>query len=79
MKGVFDVSDPGVAVTQSSFGGGWAWPLNAAGVQALHEFFGEPPVPLAPIGGIVGYIVEPYQSGNLAEHLRSCNVAWEVQ
>lgn len=76
---VFDLSKPGVRVTQSSFGGGWAWSLDAAGAQALHEFFGEGPGTIPIESGRPGYIVEPQQSHDLAEHLRSCNVAWEIR
>lgn len=78
MSGVFDLSKPGVRAIPSSFGGGWVVPLDAAGFQALHEFFGEYPEPLAPLGGEKGFIVEPFQTQDLAEHLRSCNVAWEI-
>lgn len=73
----FDLSKPGVAVRASDFGGGWAWALDAAGGQALFEFFREAPAECPPIGR-VAYIVEPYQSADLAEHLRACNVAWEI-
>lgn len=76
---VFDLSKPGVEVCASSFGGGWVFPLDAAGTQALHEFFDEKPAPLAPHGGRSGYIVEPQEASDLAEHLRSCNVAWEIK
>lgn len=76
---VFDLSKPGVATRPSPMGGGgWAWPLNAAGTQALFEFFGEKPSHIAPIRRWA-YIVEPQQAEDLAEHLRSCNVAWEVR
>lgn len=76
---VFDISKPSVRAVPSAFGGGgWAIPLDAAGTQALHEFFGEAPAPIAPLGNELGYIVEPYQTGALAAHLLSCNVAWEI-
>lgn len=77
MTTIFDLSKPGVAVRASDFGGGWAWALNPAGTQALFEFFNETPAECPPIGR-EAYIVEPYQSADLAEHLRSCNVAWEI-
>lgn len=81
--GVFDLSKPGARVVASSFGGGWIIPLDAAGLQACAEFFGQQPHTLKPfVGGTgehtKGYIVEPYQSADLAEHLRACNVAWEI-
>jgi hypothetical protein len=75
---MFDLSKPGVRAISSTFGGGWALPLNEDGEQALEEFFGEPAYPLAPLGNVPGYIVEPYQTGDIAEHLASCGVAWEV-
>lgn len=78
MSGIFDLSNPGAKVIPSGFGGGWILPLDAAGIQALHEFFGEPAQPIYPLGDELGYIVEPWQSQDLAEHLRSCNVAWEL-
>lgn len=76
---VFEKAMPSVAVTRSSFGGGWAVALNAAGTQALHEFFGDEPVEQPALGGTLGYIVEPYQAVDLAEHLRSCNCEWEIR
>jgi len=78
VSGIFDPQTPGVRATASGFGGGWLVPLDAAGSQALHEFFGEPPAPIAPLGGEAGYIVEPYQTQDVVEHLRSCNVNWEL-
>lgn len=77
---VFDLSKPGARAIQSrSFGGGWIVPLDAAGTQALHEFFGEDATPLAPLGNEKGYVVEPHQTQELAEHLRACNVAWKIE
>lgn len=76
--GVFDLSKPGARAIASPMGGGWVVPLDAAGIQALAEFFGEPATALAPLGGQKGYVVEPFQSAELAEHLRACNVAWEI-
>lgn len=77
-KMAFDLSKPGVAVQASTFGGGWAWPLNEKGREALRAYFGENPVPLRPLDGRKGYIVEPYDAHDLAEHLRACEVAWKV-
>ena len=42
-----------------TFGGGWAIPKNDPSREYLREFFGEAAVPLAPLGGIDGYVVEP--------------------
>ena len=75
---IFDISEPGARVVRSTFGGGWIVPLDAAGFQALQEFFDEPAAPLAALCGDIGYIVESWQSEDLAEHLRSCNVSWEI-
>lgn len=76
----FDLSKPGVAVMAcSTFGGGWAWPLNEDGREALLAYFGEDPAPVAPLGGRSVYIVEPQDSGDLAEHLRACGVAWRIE
>jgi hypothetical protein len=74
---LFDLSKPDAEAIPSSFGGGWIVPLTPAGTQALMEFFGEEPTDIAPIARR-GYIVEPYQSGDLAEHLHNCNCAWKV-
>lgn len=83
---VFKRAIPSVAVTRSSFGGGWAWALNAAGEQALREFYnGEDPAEIPVLatygqrGFAKGYIVEPHESEDLAEHLRSCNLEWEIR
>lgn len=65
-------------VIKSSFGGGWIVPLTPAGSMALADFFDEEPVELAPLFGRAGYIVEPYQSGELAEHLRAADLTWKV-
>lgn len=79
---VFELSKPDVGVIQSSFGGGWVWPLNAVGTQALRKFFGEEPASIPVMGNegaaLLGYIVEPYQAGDLAEHLRSAGIVWKV-
>lgn len=77
---VFDLSKPHATVTRSSMapGGGWIVPTTDEGREALAEFFGEAPADLAPLGGESGYIVEPYQSGDLAEFMRERGLAWEV-
>lgn len=61
----------------SSFGGGWIIPLTPAGSMALADFFDEEPAELAPLGGTVGYIIEPYQVGDLAEHMTGAGLTWE--
>jgi hypothetical protein len=78
MSGVFDLANPGAEAIRSPMGGGWIVPLTPAGSMALADFFDEEPVELAPLGGRAGYIVEPYQAGDLAEHLRAAGVAWKV-
>lgn len=75
---VFDLSKPHAKAIRSPMGGGWIVPTTDEGREALAEFFGEAPAELAPLGGESGYIVEPYQSGDLAEFLRSRGTAWEV-
>lgn len=76
---VFDLSRPGVRVTPSTFGGGWAVPITQEGTDALYDYFRAKAEPLAPLGGTAGYIVEPSESPALAEYLRSHGVAWEVE
>lgn len=69
----------GVMVRRSKFGGGWAWSVDATGAQVLWQFFGEGPAAI-PIGDCEGsgYIIEPDQTDNLAEYLRTAGVAWEL-
>lgn len=76
---IFDLSKPGAKAIASSFGGGWIVPLTLDGSRALMEFFDEEPAPLAPLGGEVGYIVEPNQTNDLAVHLREADVAWSIE
>jgi hypothetical protein len=76
---LFDLNNPDVLAIRSTFGGGWAIPLTPAGAQALVEFFGEKPTEIPILEQPLGYIVEPFQSGDLAEHLLSCNCAWRVE
>jgi hypothetical protein len=82
----FDLSKPGVGVTRSPMGGGWVWPLNKDGRHALRSFFEEDPapIPVTVMNGdgelsCVGYVVEPWQSAELADHLRASGVAWTVR
>lgn len=76
--GLFEHSAPNVAVRASTFGGGWIWPLDMAGAQALREFFGEgEPAECSPIGR-KAYIVDPQEERFLVEHLRACNCEWEI-
>lgn len=49
--------------------GGWAIPLNNDASDELNIFFGDDPCPIAPLGGRLGYIVEPRDADNLAEFL----------
>lgn len=55
--------------TSSSFGGGWIAPANLLGSNALQEFYGEKPYPLAPLGDEPGYIVQPQEVSDLATHM----------
>ncbi len=75
-----DKTESGVLVVKSDFGGGWVIALNVAGARALFKFFGEKPSTLSAgfSVGQKGYVVEPYKSQELADHLRACNVTWEV-
>jgi hypothetical protein len=75
----FDLSNPHVRAVASPMGGGWAIPLTEEGTDALTDFFGEPPAPIAPLGGAEGYIVEPYQAVDVADHLRGAGLAWAVK
>lgn len=75
---VFDLSKPAVRAIKSTFGGGWVVPLNDDGRRVLAEYYGEPATELAPLGGQLGYIVEPQDAGDLAEYLKSENIAWEI-
>lgn len=65
----------------SSFGGGWIIPLTPAGSMALADFFDEEPtqipVPIGEGGFPLGYIIEPYQVDELAEHMTSAALTWE--
>jgi len=76
---VFDLSKPAVRAIKSTFGGGWVVPLNDDGRRVLIEYYQEPPVAIAPLGNLLGYIVEPQDATDLAEYLKSENIAWEVQ
>lgn len=75
---LFDLANPGAEVIRSQMGGGWIIPLTPAGSTALADFFDKEPSELAPLGGRAGYIVEPYQAGDLAEYLRGAGIAWKV-
>jgi hypothetical protein len=75
---MFDLSNPGVRAIPSPMGGGWAVPITEEGEAALADFFGEDAAPIAPLGGKPGYMVEPFQSCDLACHLRAVGCAWEV-
>lgn len=76
---VFDLSKPGAKAIRAPRGGGWIVPLNEEGRTALEGYFGEAATPLAPLGDEPGYIVYPWDAGNLAEYLRDEGVAWAVE
>lgn len=78
MTRTFDLSRPDVEAIPSSFGGGWIVPLTADGRRALEEYFSEAPTRLRMAGDRDAYIVEPYQSSDLAEFLRTSGIAWKV-
>lgn len=60
------------------FGGGWIVPLTDEGHEALAEYYGEPAAPIAPLGDVLGYIVEPYVTVDLAEYFMREGLAWEL-
>lgn len=76
---VFDLSKPAVKAIKSTFGGGWVVPLNDDGRRVLLEYYQEQPIAIAPLGNLLGYIVEPQEAGDLAEYLQSEKIAWEVE
>jgi hypothetical protein len=67
-----------VEIIRAPFGGAWACPFTDDGESALQGFFGEEPTELRPLCDRVGYIVEPYQMADLAEHLRADGATWEI-
>lgn len=75
---LFQKSQPAVRAIPSSFGGGWMIPLTPEGSQVLAEYFDAEPAPIAPLGGLSGYIVEPQDAEDLAEYLKAENLTWEV-
>lgn len=75
---VFDLSKPAVKAIKSPMGGGWVVPLNETGTRVLFEYFGNIGTPIAPLGNQVGYIVEPWEAGDLVEYLINEKIAWEV-
>lgn len=60
----------------SSFGGGWLIPKTEKAQEVFIPFFGEPPAELAPLNGVVGWIVEPWQIEPLAGLFLSYQI-WE--
>jgi hypothetical protein len=72
-----------VEIIRAPFGGAWACPFTDDGETTLQQFFGEEPAEIpVPLGGegafALGYIVEPFQMGDLAEHLRADGATWEI-
>jgi hypothetical protein len=53
----------------SSFGGGWAVPLDDDGFDILAAHFGDDAYPLAPLGGRLGYVVEPHGLDDLFQEV----------
>lgn len=79
MTKLFDLSQPDAEAISSPMGGGWIVPLTPAGSQVLADYFDEEPTELAPLGGRAGYIVEPTETADIADHLRANNCAWRVK
>ena len=55
---------------ESSFGGGWVVAITHEGSQYMEEFYDEEPREIAPLGGEVGWIVEPQDVRQLVESAR---------
>jgi hypothetical protein len=76
---LFDLSQPDAEAVRSPMGGGWIIPLTPDGSRVLSDYFEAEPRDLAPLGGRLGYIVEPSDSGDLAAYLYENNCAWVVK
>lgn len=76
---VFNQRKPAARVIKSPMGGGWIVPATVEGEHVLTEYFGEGPCEIPPLGGRRGWIVEPQDAADLAEYLKSENIAWEVE
>jgi hypothetical protein len=74
---VFDITKPGARAIRCGMGGGWIVPLTDEARDVLTDYYGEPPADLAPVCA-VGWIVEPQDSAELCNVLRSAGIAWEV-
>lgn len=74
----FDLSKPEARAIPSGFGGGWIIPLTDRAKEFLSNWFREILEPLAPLGGQVGFIVEPRQTGDLANALIEAGIPWEI-
>lgn len=64
--------------TPSSFGGGWIVPKSPKALRSLVEFYGDEPGKLWPIGGAVGFIVEPADVADVAGYLNRRNLVTEI-
>ena len=69
-------SAPDVQMIRAPMGGAWALPITDEGEAALVDFFDDEAAPIAPLGGAAGYIVEPYQGGDLVEYLADIGCSW---
>lgn len=76
---IFDLSQPDAEAVPSQMGGGWIIPLTPDGARTLSDYFDAEPSDIAPLGGRLGYIVEPSDSGDLAEYLYAHSCAWVVK
>lgn len=79
MTTVFEKPVPDVRSTRSGFGGGWLVPLTPYGSQVLLDYYQEEPAPIAPLGGTLGYIVEPQDAEDVTNYLKSEGVKWECE
>lgn len=75
---LFEAKQPAARAIPSTFGGGWIIPLTPDGSRVLGEYFDAEPQPIAPLGGLLGYIIEPQDGADVAEYLRAEGIAWEV-
>lgn len=64
-------ASPDFKFIASTFGGGWLIPLNDEVTETYTRAFDDKPAALAPIGGQVGWIVEPQDMRDLFADIRA--------
>ena len=60
-----------VELTPSTFGGGWVVAMNDPSSEYLSEYFEDEAIPLAPLGGDYGFVVEPCDLDDLVAALKA--------